>query len=284
MHNNTSEEEVFDEKLYLLHNPDVARAIALRQFSSGFDHFTKFGRYENRPGVSIPTGAINAQTTHPYPPEHLRFRVHGGRDLEGYVRLGKMVTDDLLRALQSGWVRVPEEGKVLDFGCGPGRVITWLQQQRKDLQFYGTDIDAEAIDWAQRNLSAMATFDCNRTMPPLDYESGTFDLIYSISIFTHLPEDMQTAWLAELKRITKPGGYLILTTHAEHLLSRNTERMPKNGFYYSVSNGTDGLPDFYQTSFQTSAYIEREWSKIFKIEKIVSRGVANHQDMIICRN
>jgi len=43
-------------------------------------------------------------------------------------------------------------------------------------------------------------------MPPMSYEDNMFDFVYSISIFTHLPEDMQFAWLQELQRITKPGG------------------------------------------------------------------------------
>jgi SAM-dependent methyltransferase len=275
----------FDEELYLRHNPDVKRAIALGQFTSGLDHFRKFGRYENRGGGSMPRGAVDEKSIqHPCPPEHLRFRVHGGRDLEGYVRLGKIVTEDLAGILQSGWVQMPSKANVLDFGCGPGRVITWIQQQYQDWRFYGTDIDVEAIEWARQNLSNVATFGSNRTMPPLDYEAHTFDLVYSISIFTHLPEDMQTAWLAELKRVTKPGGYLFLTTHAENLLPRSGAKMPKSGFYYSVGSGTEGLPDFYQTSFQTREYIEREWSKFFKIEEVLSRGLANHQDLIICRN
>jgi hypothetical protein len=58
--------------------------------------------------------------------------------------------------------------------------------------------------------------------------------------------------------------------------------MPERGFYYSVGDGTNGLPDFYQTSFQTNAYVEREWSRHFNIKEIRPRGIANHQDLVIC--
>lgn len=270
----------FDEQTYLARNPDVAAAVGAGRFASGLDHFMKFGRHEHRPGVTVdPTRHDNAD---PHPPEHLRLRVHGGRDLEGYLRVGQVVSGDLDRLLESGELRIPQGARVLDFGSGPGRVVTWFRRGHPNWQFFGTDIDAEAIDWAQSHLGGIATFACNESMPPLRYSDGYFDFIYSISIFTHLPEEMQTAWLRELTRVTKKGGCLVLTTHSEDLLPKSVS-MPAEGFYYSVGPGTDGLPGFYQTSFQTNEYIRREWSKYFTIEKIIKRGVANHQDLVVCR-
>lgn len=273
----------FDEQAYLSRNPDVAQAVKQGQFASGRDHYHKCGQFEQRKGAPLQMAPVfTAEATFPFPPEHLRFRVHGGHDLEGYIKVGKTVASDLFHAIDSGWVQVPEHASVLDFGCGPGRVICWMQQQREGWQSHGTDIDAEAIGWAQANLADMATFDCNETLPPLGYPTGAFDLVYSISIFTHLPEDMQTQWLAELARVSRTGAWLVLTTHSEELLP-DREKMPDSGFLYVATGGTDGLPEFYQNSFQTKAYIEREWSKHFAIERIERRGLANHQDLIVCR-
>jgi SAM-dependent methyltransferase len=279
MHDNMSD-STFDENTYLERNPDVKRAVGSGEFKSGFDHFMKFGRLENRGGVRVdPMAHENAER---YPREHLRFRVHGGRDLAGYLYMGETIARDLNGLVEDKLVQVPEDANVLDFGCGPGRVVTWFQPRHASWKFHGTDIDPEAIGWARENLSSIAAFDCNAAAPPLRYADGHFDFIYSISIFTHLPEDMQSAWLAELARVTRPGGYLALTTHGEHLLPKQQQK-PSDGFYYSVGDRTQGLPEFYQTSFQTSAYIEREWSKYLNIEKILERGLAEHQDMVICR-
>ncbi len=103
--------------------------------------------------------------------------------------------------------------RILDFGCGCGRVITWLQQLDSKYQYFGTDIDPEAITWCQENLANFGEYAVNPHLPPTEYADNYFDLVYSISVFTHLSEDMQFAWLKELSRITKPGGYLLLTTH-----------------------------------------------------------------------
>ena len=48
---------------------------------------------------------------------------------------------------------------------------------------------------------------------PLGFPDGTFDFIYSISVFTHLTEASQRFWMNELFRILKPGGYLLFTVH-----------------------------------------------------------------------
>jgi hypothetical protein len=56
----------------------------------------------------------------------------------------------------------------------------------------------------------------------------------------------------------------------------------KPGFYYSVGKGTDGLPDFYQTSFHSEDYIFNEWSRFYRIVRVIKRGIANYQDLVVC--
>jgi SAM-dependent methyltransferase len=130
-------------------------------------------------------------------------------------------------------------------------------------------------------------FAVNPADPPTQYADASFDLVYALSVFTHLPEAMQFAWLRELARITQPGGYLLLTTHGPSLF----DRLPESdraaalgtGFAYIDAGGTDGLPDFYQTAFHTPEYVQDTWSEFFEIVEIVEQGVDNHQDIVVCR-
>jgi SAM-dependent methyltransferase len=107
-------------------------------------------------------------------------------------------------------------GKVLDFGSGCGRVLRHWHAS-KNVKVYGTDYNASLVEWCRSNL-AFASFGVNRLSPPLDYPDGEFDLVYAFSVFTHLTEELQAAWMAELRRVIKPGGYLLLTTHGRHYL------------------------------------------------------------------
>ncbi len=99
---------------------------------------------------------------------------------------------------------------------------------------------------------------------------------------------MQFAWLEELHRVTKKDGLLLLSIHNEHLLPDEypdlKQQLNDKGFYYSLDpHGTKGLPEFYQTTFHTESYIKSEWGRFFQIEGIIKQGIANHQDLVVCR-
>jgi SAM-dependent methyltransferase len=268
----------FDEDRYLASNLDVKQAVGNGQFRSGLDHFLMYGHSENRTGVTVDPTAW--ALTCPQPPEYLRQRVHGARDLGGYLRLGLMIAEDLDRVMSEDSASIPRDARVLDFGSGPGRVTPWLCHRHPEWRVFATDIDAEAVVWARMHWGAIAQFDCNLSMPPLYYPDGYFDFVCAVSVFTHLPEDMQSEWLSELARVTRHGGYFVASTHGAHPFRL---LMPKTGFYYQIGGGTNGMPGFYQNSYQTTDYVLREWQRHFSIEKIIPRGLARHQDLVICR-
>ena len=53
-----------------------------------------------------------------------------------------------------------------------------------------------------------STFEANNALPPLLFPDCAFDLVFAISVFTHLDEQYQLAWLAELRRVAQPGAIL----------------------------------------------------------------------------
>lgn len=278
----------FDEATYLKLNPDVSEAVKDHAFASGLEHCLIFGLFEGRSGIP-PSMRERLLSDNPVlmPPEHLRKRVHGEESQTQFDKAGWLISYDIYKAI-SATGGFDENGRILDFGCGCGRVIRFLSRYFEDCRFHGTDIDAEAISWCQGELSNIGEFSINETDPPTAFEDSFFDMVYSISVFTHLPEEMQLAWLEELKRITKPNGLLLLTIHGEELFDNASEnhksRLNENGFLYTVGCGTDGLPDFYQTTYHTDSYILNKWSEYFEIHKILKRSVMNHQDLVICRN
>jgi SAM-dependent methyltransferase len=120
---------------------------------------------------------------------------------------------------------------------------------------------------------------------PTSYDDHSFDFIYGISVFTHLPEDMQLEWLAELARIAKPGATLLLTTHGEKhwgkFSGEEAAIMSERGFYYREAGPTDGLPDFYKNTYHSHGYIRERWSQFLNIVDIVELGLEAHQDVVL---
>jgi SAM-dependent methyltransferase len=99
---------------------------------------------------------------------------------------------------------------VLDFGCGAGRMLRFVDPQRWVI--FGSEVNPDHVAWCQANLPA-ATIWQNDPLPPLKAEAAAFDLVYSLSIFSHLSRSGIAAWLDEFARITARGGLVIVTYH-----------------------------------------------------------------------
>jgi len=107
-----------------------------------------------------------------------------------------------------------ERPAVLDFGCGCGRLSRYFEGC-DTYQVSATDINPDLVDWCKANLRRIDTR-LNQLRPPAPFPDNQFDLIYTLSIFTHLPRVVTEAWLADFGRMLKPGGILIATTHGQH--------------------------------------------------------------------
>jgi SAM-dependent methyltransferase/CBS domain-containing protein len=107
---------------------------------------------------------------------------------------------------------------VLDFGCGCGRVMRHWRGIR-DVALHGTDYNPALIAWCRTNLP-FASFQLNGLEPALDYPDASFDFIYSFSVFTHLDAEIQLPWFAELKRVVRTGGLVMLTLFGKNRLRR----------------------------------------------------------------
>jgi 2-polyprenyl-3-methyl-5-hydroxy-6-metoxy-1,4-benzoquinol methylase len=161
--------------------------------------------------------------------------------------------------------------RVLDFGCGCGRTIRWFMENASDLsavEFHGVDVDAEAIQWCKQHLRS-GHFQANAPMPPLSYPAEHFDVVYCLSVFTHLDETMQDLWLAEMSRIVKPGGLLLLSVHAaaasDILDDAQKRELQLRGFVHVRSQKLSGLvPEWYQTTWHSREYIVKRLDTSFR--------------------
>ncbi|MHB8647899.1 MAG: class I SAM-dependent methyltransferase [Thermomicrobiales bacterium] len=230
--------------------------------------------------------AIERRSVHaslPLPPEALRFRVHGDNDIEGFERNSKITYDSLIAALTSVHRPLASFHDVLDFGCGCGRTLRYFAGHAGKTNFYGTDIDAEAIAWCRRHLR-FASFKVNRPLPPLSYRAGTFDLIYAISVFTHIDEEYQFRWLDELRRVMKRQGIVVITTHGPHLIQALPEEerasAEQAGFSFIRSDYWQGIfPDWYQSAYHMPGYIREHFNQFFDILNYLPRGMGEYQDL-----
>lgn len=154
----------------------------------------------------------------PIPPSKLMFLVGGDTSVSAFLEIGQTFAQTIRDVLAKHGAEIRNFQAILDFGCGCGRVIRHWKSLVPQVKVYGTDYNPTLIKWCRQNL-LFAQFELNQFYPPLRYPDGYFDLVYAVSVFTHLPEDLQILWIDEITRVLKPGGYLLISTHGESYVS-----------------------------------------------------------------
>jgi SAM-dependent methyltransferase len=149
----------------------------------------------------------------PIPPAALRAKVSWPADAEFFIETGRAQVEFIRSVVSRNGGHVEEMGAILDFGCGCGRLARWWSDVPGPA-IHGCDYNPELVEWCAANLPFMRAA-VNGLEPPLPYESEQFDLVYALSVFTHLSEELQDRWLAELERVLRPGGLLYFTVSGD---------------------------------------------------------------------
>jgi SAM-dependent methyltransferase len=109
-------------------------------------------------------------------------------------------------------LKIGGQPKVLEFASGFGRVTRHLLPSLHNLQC--CDIHPAAVAFLADSLGVTAVLS---SANPAELQiDGDFDLVFALSLFSHLPDSLFGSWLGALARLVRPGGYVMFTTHGEH--------------------------------------------------------------------
>jgi SAM-dependent methyltransferase len=225
----------------------------------------------------------------PLPDAVRRQRVHGNDAVATFEATGFTVFATLQAILErtTGKTWVDFES-ILDWGCGSGRVLRYFRDAGTTVT--GADVDADNVAWCRRNLP-FARCETIPLHPPTAFADGSFDLAFGVSIFTHLSEPVQFEWLAELRRMVRPGGILLMSYHGLNSLAcgritpEQAYLVRRDGFL-DVSNhqydATLAEADYYRNCFHDDDYIRLRWGEFFDIVELVP-GALSVQDVAVLR-
>ena len=235
------------------------------------------------------------------PPRRLRART-GAPGSAQFAQSGRKAAEELAGLLSEPLARRHE---ILDFGCGPARVLPHIAALAPDARCSGCDVDAEAVAWARARHPELR-FSVSRYEPPLPFADATFDLVYSISVLSHLDEHRQDAWLAELERVLVPGGTALLSVHGAHAFeqfrsgrvrtawssSQAFARGPLAAdeftfvpYRRSIWNRAElpGIGGGYGLAFHGERYVRAHWRSWFQVECVAPRALTDWQDVAVLR-
>lgn len=205
-------------------------------------------------------------------------------------------------------VRLDEKINVLDFGCGVARQLLHFTRRYPAPNYIACDIDATSVDFVTHHFPQVKAY-CSQFTPPLQYEAGTMDMIYSVSIFSHLTPEDHLPWLTELFRITRPGGLCFLTTEGFTALrmmeavfpgSRAAEDLRSEGILYKeysflkqdlsrtiripIASTTMGIEGSYGNTVLSPHHIRATWPKSgFEVLDVIDGIIDHRQDLVVLR-
>lgn len=111
--------------------------------------------------------------------------------------------------------QIRPDATFLDFGCGIGRTLRPLKEKFPECRYTGIDLSAESIRIASSQLKPGDATACFQTYSgeKLPFNDGEFDVVFLACVLHHVPPANRPALYAELKRIIRPGGHLIIFEH-----------------------------------------------------------------------
>ena len=216
----------------------------------------------------------------PFPPANLMARVGHGpiEDLQTqFDQIGAATKAQIVRALPPDWSL---DGKrVLDFGCGSGRLLRqFVPEANRTDEFWASEIDEASVHWLQQNLSPPFTVVLNDESPPIPAPDGHFDLIYAVSVFTHITGEW-APWVLEMHRLLRPGGLLIASYLGEGMIELLLgEAWDEHRIGLAIAGCGTRWDEGGPLAFMSPWWIRAHWGRAFDIVSIepAAQSAAGH--------
>lgn len=225
-----------------------------------------------------------AATRLPVPPRDLLANIQMTPWAHEYLGVGRRSARSIVQQLELANLSTARAARVLDFGCGSGRILRYLKDSAWEL--HGCDVDRDAVHWSERALPFARLAVCS-SFPPLPYSEQTFDIVLAVSVFTHFSPEEQQSWAAELARVMRPSGVLVLSTMGPSVLGNfaqlataaNQNRLLEEGSLYVRSNGAFNA----SAAFHTPGALVKLLGGRFVLLRWLERGLDGFQDLTLLR-
>lgn len=150
---------------------------------------------------------------------------------------------------------------------GPGRVTV-------------SDVVADAVDFARQSFGVQGFV--SHAVPEQLAWPRRYDLVFVLSLFSHLPRGSWGRWLAVLWDAVAPGGLLVFSTHGSEAARRAGVALDGEGYFFAPSSESNAIDaQEYGTAFTDEAFVRARVNELAPAPVQVDRAPVwfwNHQD------
>jgi SAM-dependent methyltransferase len=109
------------------------------------------------------------------------------------------------------------QGSFLDYGCGQGDLIRHVLHLHRDIQCWGADSSAAAVERVNKELIGKGGWREAALLRdlPSPFPDAVFDVVTAVETVEHLRDEMLAPFLSDIRRILRPSGIALFTTPNE---------------------------------------------------------------------
>lgn len=173
-----------------------------------------------------------------------------------YLADGWRTLAELLRLTERLDRKLSECRSFLEFACGYGRFTRHLVKALPNGALHVSDVMPGSVDFLREHMGVEGFY--STTDPATVAIPRRYEIIFVLSLFSHLPDSTWGAWLRRLFDALEPGGMLIISTHGERSAEVAGVTLPDNGYLFFAESESDALDgEVYGSTFTASAYVHR---------------------------
>ncbi len=106
--------------------------------------------------------------------------------------------------------------RLLDVACGTGRTLHQIWRTHPTIQLWGVDLSPSYVRVARKRLAKVDELAIAvENAEALPFADGTFDVATSVYLFHELPRKARRNVIAELRRVVRPGGLVVIEDSAQ---------------------------------------------------------------------
>ena len=203
--------------------------------------------------------------------------------LRDYLADGWRTLSELMLLLEAVDRPLLKTGRFLEFASGHGRFTRHLVKALGAGRVTVSDVVPDAVEFSR------ATFGVDGFLSSLSPEAlawePSYDVVFVLSLFSHLPERTWARWLASLYRAVKPGGLLVFTTHGVEAAQRQSVTLDGQGFFFAPSSESQAIEVAeYGTTFTSDAFVQRCIAQTLDGARVLQHAPVhfrNHQEAYV---